>query len=204
MRCLLQAENVGAGGWPIHVHRVLHACRFDGYPNQHPGVQCGNQTPNYNMRSVRAVRRAASPNASLVNFSVDLQLNTTVPLAFDKLDAQCVDVYNTAVRTPPAHTPAQSRLASVMPARTHARMHAPIFQNFARMTPSQPTPAQCHYCAHSVRTCAGGCTALAPTLVYLSTHSPGWCRRARGGGRPCRPSGLTSGSRRSSSTTAGP
>ena len=67
--------------------------RYDGYPNQHPErPQCGKQIPNFNMQSVRAVRRATSPCGSLVNFS----LAAHVPLHFDKLDDQCVDVYNTA------------------------------------------------------------------------------------------------------------
>ena len=66
--------------------------RQDGFPNQHPERPvCGTQTPSYNMHSVRAVQRAASPDGSLVNFSLG-----DVPLAFDRLDPQCVDVYNTA------------------------------------------------------------------------------------------------------------
>ena len=50
------------------------------------------------MRSVRAVRRAASPPAaggipSLLNFSIS---GGQLPFAFDKLDQQCLDVYNSA------------------------------------------------------------------------------------------------------------
>ena len=70
--------------------------RNDGTPDQHPGQKCGNMTPSYNMQSVRAVKRGVSPpsNArpSLLNFSATKDL----PLAFDRLDPQCLDIYNTA------------------------------------------------------------------------------------------------------------
>eukprot|EP00040_Diaphanoeca_grandis_P034181 m.210707 g.210707 ORF g.210707 m.210707 type:complete len:604 (+) comp33090_c0_seq1:194-2005(+) len=66
--------------------------RFDGYPDQHPGLKCGNMTPDYNMKSVRAVRKATS-HMGIMNFSSS---NITTPFAFDVLDPQCLDIYNTA------------------------------------------------------------------------------------------------------------
>jgi hypothetical protein len=73
--------------------------RMDGAPDQHPEQRCGTFPPpaNWNMHSVRGVRRAASPAAaggvpSLLNFSLSKEL----PFAFDKLDQQCLDVYNSA------------------------------------------------------------------------------------------------------------
>lgn len=84
--------------------------REDGYPDQHPGVRCGNVTPSFNMQSVRAVRRAVSPATpgpahpdgpaySLLNFTVNASATGNaqgVVLGFDRLDPQCVDVYNSA------------------------------------------------------------------------------------------------------------
>jgi hypothetical protein len=72
--------------------------RMDGAPDQHPTERCGTFPPplNWNMRSVRAVRRAVSPPApdgpSVLNFTISPHL----PFAFDKLDEQCLDVYNSA------------------------------------------------------------------------------------------------------------
>jgi hypothetical protein len=72
--------------------------RWDGAPDQHPTERCGTFPPpsDWNMHSVRAVRRAVSPKTSngptLLNFTVSKHS----PLSFDKLDEQCLDVYNSA------------------------------------------------------------------------------------------------------------
>jgi hypothetical protein len=99
--------------------------REDGAPDQHPGFRCGDfggTTPtNYNMKSVRAVKRAVSPpdaatgEPSLTNFSA----NKSLPLAFafDRLDPQCLDVYNSAavVVAPDGGTSAYERAYLAFP-----------------------------------------------------------------------------------------
>lgn len=72
--------------------------RDDNTPDQHPDERCGHFPISFNMRSVRGVRRAISPpdnrtgTPSLLNFSIA----TPVSFAFDRLDPQCLDVYNSA------------------------------------------------------------------------------------------------------------
>lgn len=76
--------------------------RMDGAPNQHPGQVCGDYPPpaNWNMHSVRGVRRAVSlpepadpSRPSLRNWQ---NASHQLPFSFDKLDEQCLDIYNTA------------------------------------------------------------------------------------------------------------
>lgn len=77
--------------------------RMDGAPNQHPEQFCGHfpAPANWNMRSVRGVRRAVSmPESdghrrvpSLHNW---LNASRLLPFSFDQLDEQCLDIYNTA------------------------------------------------------------------------------------------------------------
>ena len=83
--------------------------RMDGAPDMHPGEVCGHYPPprNWNMHSLRGVRRAVSPPEadeprlpSLRNWqnsSTDgIHHHRSFPFSFDKLDEQCLDVYNTA------------------------------------------------------------------------------------------------------------
>jgi len=135
--------------------------REDGYPDQHPGVKCGNVTPGFNMQSVRGVRRAASapvaaqghvgPKAvgtpavaaatmySLTNFTINVSAANPLGtvFGFDRLDAQCVDVYNTAAITYNSYTAPLLRASDVanvpvsMALTTTAYVAFPsVFQHF--------------------------------------------------------------------------
>jgi hypothetical protein len=73
--------------------------REDGAKDRHPGQVCGHYPPpaDWNMHSVRAVRRAYSPPTSNGTPSVlNWQNSTHLPFSFDVLDVQCLDIYNTA------------------------------------------------------------------------------------------------------------